>query len=152
MKEGEMDRVDIPLVPLQIIAAMEDLVDESRSLGNAHELVIRQQGRLSGAQIGEDDPARFPAGIGWLANLAEDVLAPGVPGPLETLAMNVVQPAVVDAPQTTILDSSVAEICAAVTAVEFEKAGAALIISKEDQLLTQELYRYWPSTLRKLLR
>jgi hypothetical protein len=49
----------------------------------------------------------------------------------------------VDAAEPTVLKASVAEIGAAVRAMDPEKSGAALLIAKQDQVFAEELDWQW---------
>jgi hypothetical protein len=56
---------------------------------------------------------------------------------LQTTPVNVIEPAVVDAPEPPILDSAIGKIRSSMRAVEPEQARTLRVIPKEYEFLTQ---------------
>jgi hypothetical protein len=121
----EMGWIDVSLVALQIVAVVVVLVDKAALVRLADEVVGGQQGRLARAQVGEDHPGPLLARIGGLANPLVEGAAGRLAWLLQAAAMNVVQPPVVDAPQPAVLQPAVAEVGAAVGAVETDQGRPA---------------------------
>jgi hypothetical protein len=71
---------------------------------------------------------------------------------VQATAAETVQPPVIDAPETSVLDSSKAEVRPPVGAVKTQKARPSLTVAKEDQILPQNPYGDRRSTRWKLVR
>src|SRR5207237_8350043 len=108
---------------------------------NVEELVGGELRRLAGAQVGEDDAGRFVAWIGPLADTLVEAAAGRFAGLLEAAPTDVVEPAVIEAAEPAILDSSVAQVGAAMRAVQTEQAGPPGLITKEGEFLAEDLQR-----------
>ena len=61
----------------------------------------------------------------------------GLPRLLQTASCDIIEPTVIKAPQSPILDSAVAEIRAAMRAMESDKSRTLLIVTEQDQLLAE---------------
>src|ERR1051325_11603713 len=71
---------------------------------------------------------------------------------LETAAVNVVEPAVVAATQPAVLDAAVAQIGAAVRAVNAQETRPPLIVAKQRELFAENFNRQRRAALRQLFR
>ena len=61
--------VDVPFVPVQVVALMVELGDENVLLRQPQALVVRQLGRLPRPHISEDQPSALGAWVGALPHL-----------------------------------------------------------------------------------
>ena len=57
----------------------------------------------------------------------------------QTAAVNIVEPAVIEATQPTVFDAAVAQIRAAMRAMQSEQADPPLIVAKQSQRLAKNL-------------
>jgi hypothetical protein len=72
----------------------------------------------------------------------------GFPGLIQAATINIVEPAVVDAPKSSILNAAVAQICRSMRTVKPKQAGMALIVTKKYQILPEEPDRQRRSSQR----
>src|SRR5207302_10700024 len=70
---------------------------------------------------------------------------------LPAAPVDVVKPAMIEAAQPAVLDPAVAEIGAAMRAIESKQAEAVTIVAKQHQLLAEDLDRHWRPAGRKLV-
>ena len=147
-----MDRVDIALVPLQVVALAVDLGDEPVLVRDDHELVLRQRRGRVGAHVREQQAPGLPDGVGQVADLVGEPAARGLAGLLQAAPLHIVEPAVVEATETAVLDSPVAEVCRAVGAVDAQQTGASLRVAEERQVLPEDPHRLGRAPVRQLLR
>src|ERR1043166_9566574 len=118
MQEGEMHRVDVPLVALEIIAVEKNLRNGPIRFRHNEKLVIRQERRLARAEIGQNDSAGCATRISEVADLVSMGAAAGLAGLLDDPPADVVQPAVIEASEAAVFDASVAQIGAAMRVME----------------------------------
>ena len=100
----------------------------------------------------QDQPARLAAGIGGVADAVLERAVGRLAGLLQAAAAHVVEPAVVQAAQPARLAAAVAQVDAAVRAVQAEQAGSARVVAEQHQLLTQQPDRQRRTARRQLLR
>ena len=136
-----MGRIDVALERLQIVALQEGLLQVAVLLRRGEELVARQQRRLALAHIGEHHAGALDDRIGGVPDLVLVAALRRLRRLLQTAAGDVEKPAMIEAAQPAILDPAVAEIGAAMRAVEAEQAGAAAIVAEQHQLLAEDLDR-----------
>src|SRR5437773_1812806 len=98
---------------------------------DGHELERRQERRLSWPQVRKDQTTGFDARIRSMANpLVEP--APGrFAGLLAAFPIDVVEPAVVDAPQSAVFNAAIAQVGPAMRTVDRNQPRASPVISKE---------------------
>src|SRR6266508_5257205 len=119
VQKRSVNRIDIAFVGLQVVAGLQIFCDGALLLRNREKLVVRQEWRFAGAHIGEDHSSSFLTRICFVTNRIPKILSSRrLSGHVDDLAVNVVQPAVIDASEPTILDAPVAEIGASVGAVK----------------------------------
>ncbi len=102
-----MDRVNVALVALKVVAVHVRLGAGPALVGRREELVVGEEGRLAGAEVGQDHAAGLAAWVRGVADAFVEGPALSLPkdaagrlaGLLQAAAADVVEPAVVDAPQ-----------------------------------------------------
>ena len=62
---------------------------------------------------------------------------------VQTMTMDIKQPAVVDAPQSPVFQPSVAQVSSPVWAMDIQESWVPLLVSKEDQVFAKKPYRQW---------
>jgi hypothetical protein len=105
-----MDRINVPLVPLKVVALGKDLGDKPISVRHSKDLIGGEKRRLSWAEVGKDEPSLFQAGIGAKF---DGILVPAsvwLAGHIEASSMDIKQPSVVDAPYPTIFQAAVTQV------------------------------------------
>ena len=150
VQERQVHRVDVAFVALEVVALVVDLADEDVVRGGVEELEIAQQWRLAAAEVGEDHARPFLAGIGGLAQGRPVPSAFGLAGLLQAVAVHVVEPAVVDAPQPAVLHPPVAQVGAPVAAMDAQEAGPAPVVAEQHQVLAQDAHRQGRASRRQL--
>ena len=119
-----------------------NLRDEALVVGNLEKLIVRQQRRLAGADIGEDHAADLAARKGRLAKVIAMLTAVGLAGLFENLAVHVIKPAMVNTAQPAVFQPAVGQIGAAMATMRFEHADTPFVVAKNRQLLTHQCYRH----------
>jgi len=90
----------------------------------------RQQRRLARTHVGEYDPANFVTRISQVADFLPVGAASGLPRLLEYSAAHIVEPAVIQASEPAVFDSAVAQIGAAMRAMQADQADPSLIVAE----------------------
>src|SRR5688572_5883170 len=150
MQKRQVDGVDVSFIPLEIVAAVEDLRHRSLRLRHGEKFVIRQQGWFTGAHISKNDSAHFLARVRKMADRISLRAAAGLAGLLDHATANVVQPAMIQASQTAVLDPAIAQVGAAMRTMEPQQSRPALVITKEDKLFAHDPDRLRRSAQRQL--
>ena len=135
---GEVHGVYVALVALQVVAGGEDLGRKDGLHRSRQELVGGDQRRLAGAHVGEDEVACFHARVGGVPDLLLESAALRLAGLFEAVAVDVVQPAVVQAAQPAVLDAPVAQVGGAVRAVDTEQAELAVLVAEEREVFAED--------------
>jgi hypothetical protein len=125
-----MDRIDIAFVGLKIIALVVVLDSEDVIFPCGEKLVVGKKRRTAGTQVGEDHTRGLAKRIGGMANLIFMLASPGFAWLVQTAAADIVEPSMIDAPETAVLQAAVAQIGAAVRAVEAKEPGLSGFIAK----------------------
>src|SRR6266446_10566649 len=97
----------------------------------------RRRHPLARSHIGPDRPAHLGRRIGGQVNLVAELL--GLVHLIETIAVDVELPAMIDAAQAGFLVASEPQRSAAVRAKLVDQTDAALAVAKADQALAQQL-------------
>jgi hypothetical protein len=140
MKKREVNRIDVALIGLQVIALMKDLVDVEMVSGRVKKVIIGKQRRLSRSHIGENHASCFLAGISRMANCVPMLAAARLSRLLQAAPFNVIEPAMIKTPEAAVFDPSIAQVRSPVRAVNPQKPGSPVIIAEQYQLFTQNLY------------
>src|SRR5438876_478695 len=151
VQKGEVGGIDVTFKRLQIVALHEGLLQIAAIWRCGQEFVVRQQWRLAPAHIGEQKTGALDEGIGEVANFVLVLTFRWFGRLLQAASVDVVKPAMIEAAQPAILDPAVAEIGAAMRAVETEQARAAAIVAKQDQVLAKDFDRHRRRTGQKLV-
>jgi len=151
VEKREMNRVNIPFVALQVATFLKVLPNKPALLRGSQGLIIREQGRLIRTHIGKNESRHLHTGIGQMANRLAMFPSIWLPGLIKTATFYIVEPPVIDAPQATIFDSPIAKIRPSVGTVQGQQAHPALVITKQDQILTQNLNGNRRTALRQFL-
>ena len=153
---------------------MYELGGDDIVVGDVEELVTREEGRLTGSHVGEDRAAVLLAWVGELVDALvkrpalsalrtprpdssghSESLSKGaplrLPRLLEAVPLDVVQPAVVDATEPAILQAAIAQIGAAMRAVDAQQSRPALLVAEENKIFTEEPDGQRGTPRRKLL-
>ena len=117
MQKREVNRIDVPLVGLEVIALVKDLFNADMLSGCFEKIIVGKQRRCSWSHISEDDSSSLLTRIGKLPDRIPVLAATGFPGLLQAPAANIVEPTMIETTQPAIFDSSVAQVCSSVRAV-----------------------------------
>jgi len=118
MQEGEMNWIYVSLIPLQIIGFIEKFNGEYLVLRNCEKLIVRKQWGFPWPKVGKDDPCLFHTGIGSMADGSAVFSAAGFARLIETIAMDVIKPTMVDTSQASVFYASVTQIGPTVRTVD----------------------------------
>jgi hypothetical protein len=99
---------------------------------NGKNLVVGKERRLSGTHVSKDDPADLLQRESGMANRVLMFAASRFSGLLQTTTVNVVEPAVIDAAEASVLHPPIAQVCPAVRAMETQEPGPSLVVAKKD--------------------
>jgi hypothetical protein len=110
MQEGEVNRVYVSLISLEVIGFVEKFNGEYLVLRNCEKLIVRKQWGIPRSQIGKDNPCLFHAGIGRMADGSPVFTTTGFAGLIETFAMDVIKPTMIDTSQASVFHSSITQI------------------------------------------
>jgi hypothetical protein len=152
MKKREVHRVDIPLVRLKVIAFVKNLRDVKMVERRVEKFIRREQWRLSGSHVTEDNSASFRTGIREVFDRVTMVAAPRLTRLLQTTSLDVIQPAMIEAAEPAVLDSAIAQICSPMRAMQRQEPKTALIVAEQHQLLAQDFHTHRRGSLRQLFR
>jgi hypothetical protein len=130
-----MDRIDVSLVPLKVVAIGEGLGDEAILVGYIENLIGGETRRLTRPQIGEDDSRVLLTGIRFKAGGVFVFPSIRLSRLIQTIAASIKEPAMVDAPQPPVLQTPIAQVGASMGAVEIQHAWMSLLVAEQDQLL-----------------
>src|SRR5581483_5363216 len=120
-------------------ALMVELDGEHVLVRHGQELIVREERRLARAHVRPDCARALDARIGRLPDALVEGADCRLPRLLQTSPGPIQEPSVVDAAQSTVLDSPVGEIRSAVRAMQSQEAGLAFIVPEEHELLAEEL-------------
>jgi hypothetical protein len=134
MEERQVHWIDIPFIGLKIIALRVYFRGESILLGDSKYLVGGQKRGYSRSQVSEYESSCFVAGIGLLPNVFAGVTSIGFTRLIQALPLHVIKPSMIDAAESPVFHSSIAQICTAVSTVNLQKARLTLIIPKENKV------------------
>src|SRR5215510_6523211 len=148
MEKREMNRIDIALVGLEVIALVKDLFNADMARGGFEKLIVGKQRRLSWSHIREDDSCSFLTRIGKVLYRIPMLAATGLAGLLQTAAANIVEPTMIEATQSAVFDSPVAQVCSSVRAVNSQKSDLPLIVAEQDQIFAENLHGQRRTSLR----
>src|SRR5687767_5390512 len=115
--------VEVALVALHVIAFADD-PSHLASLGRRDEEVEAWQlGRLARPQVRQDQAPGLDAGIRRLPDALVERAPHGLARLLQASPGDIVEPAMINAAEAAVFEAAVAEIGAAVGAVQAEQAG-----------------------------
>jgi hypothetical protein len=137
MQKRKVDRIDVSFVALQVVATFVKFDHRPVLSRHGEKFIIRQQRRIAGPQVSENYSAGLFAGIGSMANRISMLAAPRLPRLLQTTTFNIVEPTVIEAPESPVLDSPVTEIRSSVGTVQSEQPWTAMIVAEQNQLLAE---------------
>src|SRR5215510_9153276 len=107
-------------------------------LRERHPFVIWQKwNAFFGAHVCKDDTRRFSARVGRMANLVFECAAAGLRRSFQNSALDVVFPAVVDAPQAALFVAAIKQRRTSVRAVLSQEPDATLAIAKGDEIFSE---------------
>ena len=125
MEKRQVHDVDVSLVALKIVTFLIDFRGEDVMEGHGEIAVVGNQRRFAGSHVGEDDSGALFDRIGFLTNrFAKTFSAVFFSRHVDDLAVHVVEPAMIDAAQAAVFESAVAQVRAAVRAVQIDAARA----------------------------
>src|SRR5918992_2899797 len=133
-----MDWVNIAFIGLQIVALVVNLRHKPLVVRHLKELVLGQQRRLAGPDISQDEAADLLAGKSWLANLMTVLPFIRLTRLLQDISIHIVEPTMIDAAQTAVFKTPIAQIRAAVAAMRLQSTDPALFVTKNNQLLAHQ--------------
>src|SRR5438067_11727294 len=110
MQERKIDRINVSLVALQVVAIMENLYNRSVFFRRGEEFVIGQQRQLSKTHVHDNDSTRLLAKISEIADFMPISSSTRFTGLFENLAANVVEPTMINTSEPAIFDSPVTQI------------------------------------------
>jgi len=90
MKIREMNRIDVSLVGLEIVALMEDLRNVKMIGISFEKFIVRHQRRFSRSHVGEDHSAYFLARIRKMTNGITMLATAGLSWLFETASVNII--------------------------------------------------------------
>src|SRR5262249_55628250 len=140
MEKREMNRIDIALVRLEVIALVKDLFNADMARGGFKKIIVGKQRQLSWSHIREDDSCSFLTRIGKVLYRIPVLAATGLAGLLETAAADIIKPTMIEAAQSPVFDSPVAQVCSSVRAVNSQKSDPPFIVAEQDQIFTENLH------------
>src|SRR5712692_368339 len=152
VQERLMCRVDVPFGSLEIVAVLKELANKQTVFGGLQRLIVREQRWLAGTHVRKDDPGDVMARVGALANLPVELAAGRLAGLLQAVSRHVIQPTVVEAAQTTIFDPAIAQVGAAVGAMQAQQAWPSALIAEQHQVLAEQADGQRRSARRHLSR
>jgi hypothetical protein len=142
MQKRQVLRVDVALIALQVVAGMVDLGGPGLFRWAGHEREIGDAGRLSGAHVGQDQPAGFVTRIGGVTDLILVVARRWLARLLEATPIAGDQPAVVDATQAALVEPTVTQIDAAVRAITANQPRPAARVPEQNQVFAEDTRRH----------
>src|ERR1044071_7396176 len=151
MQKRKMHRIDIAFIALKIVTSVKDFGGCSVFGRYCEKLIIGQQRRLARTHIGKNDPAQFLTGIGWMVDFLPVRSASRLARLLEHPAAHVVEPAVIQASEPAVFDPAIAQIGAAVRAMEPDQAEPCLIVTEQHQFFAKYLNLQRGTSLRQFL-
>src|SRR5690606_20274931 len=102
---------------------------------------LRECRRLTLAQIGPEDAALLHYRIGALLDVLAEVGIGRFCRGFQAIAVHVEQPAVERAAQAAVLQPPEGKVCAAVRAIAIDETVAALLVTEEHEVFTQQPHR-----------
>ena len=112
-----MRAIFIAFEPLQIVALVVVLGRHPVVGRCPQHLVRRQQWRLTRPHVRKDDPSCLPARVGWMPYGEHEIAPLWFARGLETPPMHIVEPAVVNASEASVLQAAIAQVCGPMGAV-----------------------------------
>ena len=112
---------------------------------------MRKRRRLTRTHIGEQDPAFLHYRIGLLADIGAHSAAFWLGRGLQAPALDVEQPAVERAAQSTLLQPAKGEIGPAVRTCALEQAVAALVVSEQHEVFAEKANGFDRPLVRQLV-
>src|SRR5215510_4914071 len=107
VKKRDMARIQVAFIGLEIVALVINFSDQPVSRRRIERFVRGQKGRFSGTHVGKDESRHFPARIGGMVNLVTKVFVRRLAGLFQTIAMNVIEPTVIEAAESAVFHSTV---------------------------------------------
>src|SRR5262245_53213960 len=139
MEKREMNRIDVALVGLEVIALMKNLFSAHIVRGCSEKIIVGKQRGLSRFHVREDDSCSFLTRIGKVLYRIAVLAASGLAGLLETAAADIIKPTMIEAAQSPVFDSPVAQVCYSVRAVISQKSDPPFIVDEPDQIFTEHV-------------
>src|SRR5687768_465732 len=152
MQEGRMHRVGGAFQPLQPVAHLYDAERQAVRFGRRQELEIGNQRRLAFAQIRPDGATFFLHRICDVPHRVAELLVFGLRRLIEALSLDVEEPTMIKAAQTTVLDSTIREIRAAMGAKLANQTEPVLVIAEQYKIFAHYSDRHRLSSDRHFLR
>jgi hypothetical protein len=151
VQKRKMNRIDIALVGLQVVALVKDFFNTNLVCRCSEKIIVGKQRRLSWSHVREDDSRSFLTRIGKVLYRIPMLAAAGLPGLLQTAAADIVEPTMIEAAQSAIFGSPVAQVCSSVGAVNAQKSDAPLIVAEQDEIFAENLNGQRRTSLGQLL-
>jgi hypothetical protein len=151
VQERQVDEIDIAFVPLQPVAVVEQLDREHLLVRQRQELIVGKERRLARAHVRLDHARPLDAWIRRVPDPFTKRAARRFAGLFEAAAARVVQPTMVDAAQAAVFDAAVAQIGAAMGAMQPDQAGLAALVAEEDKVFAEDAHGDRPPARRHLL-
>src|SRR5581483_10018539 len=97
-------------------------------------------GRLAPSHVGDDESTLFDARVRRLSNPLVEGTAGGLSRLLDASAVAIVEPAVINAAQPAVFDAGIAQIRAAVGAMNSEQARPTVVVTEEHEILAEHAH------------
>src|SRR5437870_1291456 len=131
MKIGQVYRIDVPFVPLLVVAFLKIFANRPMLIRRRKRFVSGKKRWLAWSHIDEDQSRCLLAGVGEMAH-GVILAAVGLAWLLQTASLNIIEPTVIETAQTPIFYSTITQVSPTVRTVKPQQSGAALIVSKEN--------------------
>src|SRR5262249_39106972 len=136
MKRDRVRAISRILGPLQPVAIFHIAADDPTTIFPDKQIVARQQHGWLGADISKDKAASILGFIGWMLNTLFERAIGGLRRLLQTVAPNVVKPAVITAAQAVFLDPAIFERRAAMGTMKRHESKPFPAVAKQHELFT----------------
>jgi hypothetical protein len=141
MQHGEMLRIAVALVGLEIVAVDQHLGGPHRLRRRIDPRELRERQRFAGAHVGKDHAVHFPARVRRMAHFIHERAARGFARHLETASVRRHEPTVIETPQRAALDAGITQVGTAMRTPHADQARRSVLAAKEHQVLAQHAHR-----------
>src|SRR5215813_12550242 len=110
VEKRDMARIQVAFIGLEIVALVINFSDQPVSRRRIERFVRRLKRRFSGTHVGKDEASHLLARIGRMVNLVTKVFVHRLARLFQTISMNVIEPTVIEAAESAVFHSTVAQI------------------------------------------